>query len=115
MATLVIRSVVGTSLAPGADLPEDPFKCRVRVDFEIGLDGETGAEWFFVIVCTTSMLQEDYRERGFAWGRRVLYVDVFDWDVIMSAVSRLLRNAPAGDWDTKARYVAEFMHWEHDE
>ena len=90
-------------------LPDDPRHCSIYCEATIGPKDSPGEEIFGFQVVTPSALDPGDR---FRWGRGLLIVSAFSWEVIDLALARLLAHASRDSWDEVALELAKNLHWE---
>jgi hypothetical protein len=105
-----IRSLSSPDL-PSHDLPADPHDCAILVEAEIGALGGSGADVFAFQVVTPQYLMRDALPR---WGRGLLIVDRFSWDVVESVLNKLLMHTTRAHWAEVAAELNKELHWEFD-
>jgi hypothetical protein len=91
------------------DLPPDPEECSVSIDVEIGPKGSNGGDRFSFEVVTPKYL---FGVTGTRWGRGLLIVNKFDWQVVESFVAKLLRHSQGETWEDVAKEISKEMPWE---
>ncbi len=110
MQVPTIRSLSSPDL-PSHDLPADPHDCAILIEAEIGAVGQPGADIFSFQVVTRQYLMRDSLPR---WGRGLLIVDRFSWDVVESVLQKLLMHAARPRWTEVAAELNKELHWEFD-
>lgn len=90
-----------------------PF--MLTVDVSIRPDGEhEGADLFYLNVCNFEYVVEEISRSGAFWERDVLVVARWDWDHIERAVRERVKQVEGSDWDSVARELCGWLHWEFD-
>ena len=93
-------------------LPEDPSDCWIVVQADIGPVGTDGADTFTFYVCTLKRLQRALKSEAWQFGRHSLIVERFDWDIVESAIRRMVDDQEAADWDALAAKLGQYGQWE---
>ena len=68
-----------------------------------------GEEIFGFTVTTPSALTPGDR---FQWGRGLLIVDAFSWEIVDLALGRLVAHAHRDTWEQVASELSKNLHWE---
>ena len=92
-------------------LPPDPRHCIVLVQAMVGPADGPGEESFDFSVVTPSYLQSQLGPR---WGRGLLIVESFDWEVVRAAVEERLSSAARDTWDEVGLELNKELCWEFD-
>ncbi len=106
----IVKSIMSADLARPA-LPADVEDCAVAIEVEIGLrDGEGGDLFQFEVVTPTALAR-----RGAAtWGRGLLILPSFSWEVVDRFLSKLVLHASADTWAEVALQLNRELDWEFD-
>ena len=91
-------------------LPEDPEDCSIFVEANIGLEDEEGSDIFSFHVVTPKALHDEIPR----WGRGLLIVDRFSWEIVETSINKLLRHCNGENWEEIASEINKRMHWEFD-
>lgn len=108
MTTPKLKTLMSADLER-PDLPDDPGNCEVFVEATIGPDDSDAAEIFAFTVATPAALTSETR---FRWGRGLLIVPSFSWDVVDLAVARLLAQCCHDSWAEVAHQLNQNLYWE---
>jgi Immunity protein 8 len=90
-------------------LPDDPQHCSIFCEATIGSKDSVGEEIFGFTVVTPSALTPGNR---FQWGRGLLIVTSFSWEIVDLALARLLAHASRDSWHEVAQELNKNLYWE---
>ena len=110
MITPEIKDLVSVDLER-PKLPADPHDCLVALQAKIGPSGSAASESFAFTVVTPSALR---REERFRWGRGLLVVPAFSWEIVDLALARLLARCSRPSWEEVAQELNQELEWEFD-
>ena len=97
-----LRNIRSFDLEPPA-MPDDPLECEVRFEITVGPKDQPGEDTFTFSVVTAAFLA---RYPGAQWGRGKLIVPSFDWQLVITAVARLLAECTRPTWAESAAVLA---------
>lgn len=111
-----VKGLMSLDLPDGQSLPEDPERCCVQMQADIGPAEENGAEIFDFTVCTPSGLGDRLAKdaRPF-WARGILMVERFDWDDVEKALNQFVHSVSGEDWRHVASKLNRFTLWEFED
>ena len=92
-------------------LPDDPDDCEVTLEATIGPDSSDAADIFAFSVVTPTTLG---REAPFRWGRGILIVPTFSWEIVDHALARFLAHCSRDSWEEVAQRLNQNLHWQFD-
>lgn len=93
-------------------LPPDPRNCSVAIQALIGPDDGPGEESFQFEVITRHHLNQS---SGTRWGRGLLILDSFDWNVVRDLLRARLAIATGETWHDVAVQLNKELLWEFDD
>lgn len=70
--------------------PEDESNFGISVRFMIRPEDSAGSESFDILVCTPDWIKSQYAEEKFVWGRHMLTVLDYDFDLIKREIERYI-------------------------
>lgn len=85
------------------------------MEADIGSDDGPGTESFLFYVCTPSKLSRIVQAKQYRWGRPLLVVQRFSWEVVERAVADLCAGIDRESWDEIVTYLTRFVEWEYDD
>ena len=94
------------------ELPEDPENCWIVIQADIGAYGGSGADTFTFYVCTINKLNHNLSIKNFKFGRHLILVKRFDWDIVEHAIKSMLDELEADTWEQLAAKIHEYGEWE---
>jgi hypothetical protein len=92
-------------------MPDDPSDCSISFEATIGLSDSPDGELFAFTVATPLALA---RETRFRWGRGLLVMPSFSWEILDVALARLLARCHRDSWSEIAQELAKQLNWEFD-
>jgi hypothetical protein len=96
--------------------PEDTAYFGISIRLIIGLDTPAGGEESFdLFVCTPDWLKNQCAEIGYVWGRSMLIVHEYDFNLIKREVERYVASCAGDDWLTIARKLSYMGTWEFED
>ena len=105
-----LRHIGSPDLEPPT-LPPDPADCAVQFQAIIGPRGGEEGEAFTFVVVTTAHLA---RTLGYTWGRGLLILDTFQWEIVVRAVAQLLAQCTAPTWGEVMVELNKELVWNSD-
>ena len=90
--------------------PEDAFYFGLQI-FVGELDKE-GADTFQLEVCSPKWLEQHMGAHSYRWGRRLLVMKGFSYDVLRNALDEIINLAVASTWEEVARRLERVIDWE---
>ena len=99
---------------PALFAPADPECCCLWVQAFIGPDDEPGDDTYQLGISTPRWLATEGMERGYEWGRFLLIVPRWDYDLVLRAIAELLAEVDAPDWRTASDRLARYAWAEWD-
>jgi hypothetical protein len=93
------------------NLPAEPDDCEVAIDITIGPVDSVASDIFAFSIITPTALA---RENRFRWGRGLLIVPTFSWEIVDLALDRLLAHCTRPSWKEVARELNQNLLWEFD-
>jgi hypothetical protein len=110
MITPQLKTLVSADL-DRPNVPDEPGNCEVALEATIGPDSSDASEVFAFSVVTPAALG---RETRFRWGRGLLIVPTFSWEIVDHALARLLAHCSRATWPEVARQLNQNLYWEFD-
>lgn len=98
-----------------AHCPADPEKFGLSIRLEVGLVGSSATDLFDLFVCTPYWIQEQLAQEGPVWGRHILLIPRYDYDLVLQAVTRRMDACQGKDWAEVANKLSRFMAWEFED
>lgn len=95
--------------------PEDPNDFGLSVRLMIGLENSTGAESFDILVCTPDWIKHQYEEERSVWGRHMLIVLEYDFDLIKTKIDRYIKSCTGDNWVAIAQQLSRIGAWEFED
>jgi hypothetical protein len=95
--------------------PDDVSNFGTWIRAYIGPQGEAGAEAFDIQVCTADWLKSQCSTQGPLWGRHLLIVDAYDYDVIKASIERYVESCDGDDWASVAGKLSRVGAWEFED
>jgi len=112
----VVKDVIsGDLINPQLDKPDDPTDFCVVLQALIGREDTNGCESFQFVVCTPAWLQRELTTRSSIWGRHLLIVAQYDYDLIMTAINDLCSASAGPDWTTVGERLSRYGFWEFED
>ncbi|HLS47326.1 MAG TPA: Imm8 family immunity protein [Gemmatimonadales bacterium] len=103
-----LRDIQSLDLVP-PELPPDPSDCSIRFHVAIGPRGDDAAsEAYSFQVVTAAHL----RRTGPRWGRGHLFLETFDWPVVVQAIAELMARCARPTWEEVADELTRELRWE---
>ena len=95
--------------------PEDQNNFGIAVRLMIGLENGRGSESFDILVCTPDWLKSQYAEEQYVWGRHMLIMLTYDFNLIKGAIERYIASCTGDDWLTIAQKLSRMGAWEFED
>ena len=95
--------------------PANPENFGISIRLEAGLVGSDAADSFDLFVCTPNWIKEQCTEEGAVWGRHMLLMPEYDYDLMLRAVTREMDACQGKDWHEVANKLARFAAWEFED
>jgi hypothetical protein len=76
---------------------------------------EEGEESFDVIVCTPSWLQAEVERRGIMTGRHYLFMNAYDYDVLVNYITSYCDKLTGNSWQEIAQKLGCLGRWEFED
>lgn len=101
-----LKGIYSIDLPEGdPSLPEDPENCWIVLQADIGLnDGTEAADTFTFYVCTVKKLSAIVKEKNYRFGRHLIIVDRFDWQMVESAIFKICDETGGENWELPINY-----------
>lgn len=95
--------------------PEDESNFGISVRLMIGPEDSSGSESFDILVCTPDWIKSQYAEEKCVWGRHMLIVLDYDFDLIKREIERYIAGCAGEDWPIIARKLSGIGAWEFED
>ena len=95
--------------------PTNPENFGLSIRFEAGLLGSDATDLFDLFVCTPDWIKEQCTQEGAIWGRHILLMPEYDYDLMLQAVTRQMAACQGKDWNEVANKLARFTAWEFED
>lgn len=95
--------------------PSDASNFGTWIRAYVGPQGGRGAETFDIQVCTPDWLKSQCNAQGPLWGRHMLIVNTYDYNVIKAYVERYIANSEGEDWESIAVKLSRIGAWEFED
>lgn len=95
--------------------PDDESNFALPVRLMIGTDDSVGADSFDILVCTPDWIKSQYAEEKCVWGRHMLIVLEYDFDLIKREIERYIATCTGEDWETIAQKLSRIGSWEFED
>lgn len=95
--------------------PEDESNFGISVRLMIGPEDGAGSESFDILVCTPDWIKSQYSEEKCVWGRHMLIVLEYDFDLIRRQIEGYIAGCTGEDWLTIARKLSRMGAWEFED
>jgi hypothetical protein len=99
----------------GTENPPDVENCCVLIEVSVGPKGESGEEYFGVVVATPTWLAEHIADCGYLFARNYLIVNRYDFHVVKSAIYKQFQGVQGASWPDVARRLARYGQWEFED
>lgn len=96
-------------------LPLDPQNAWVIVDAEIGPQDGRGSELFRFYVCTPAFLASDLKDKGYYFGRHLLILAEFSWELVKTAIEKIISSFDESNWSALAEKIGRYGYWEFED
>lgn len=95
--------------------PDDASNFGTWIRAYVGPQGGRGAETFDIQVCTSDWLKLQCATQGPLWGRHMLIVETYDYNVIKAHIERYITNSEGLDWESVAAKLGRIGAWEFED
>jgi hypothetical protein len=95
--------------------PANPENVAISIRLEAGLVGSDATDSFDLFVCTPNWMKEQCTQEGAVWGRHMLLIPEYDYDLILQAVTHRMAACQGKDWHEVANKLARFAAWEFED
>jgi hypothetical protein len=95
--------------------PDDPANFGILVEATIGSSGEPGGDVFSFEVCTSSWLGQEWLQDNYRFGRHLLLLKKYDYNILWNAIEKLCNSVEEADWEQVAQKLGRYGHWEFEE
>jgi len=110
---VVVDAIFSIDLPEGPpQLPPDPEDCWVVVMADIGTADSPGYDEFTFYVCTIKKLQAIVDGDGACFGKHLLVVNRFDWNLVEQAINDLCDSIEGDSWEDIASKLSRYGQWE---
>jgi hypothetical protein len=111
-----LRSLDSPDALDGLDrwLPSDPTDFSITLGAVIGPPATPGGDLFYFTVVGPDWFASNPPGKGFRWGRGLLVLDRWDYEVARRAIADLCLRAEGPDWETVAQRLNQHGWWEFD-
>lgn len=96
------------------ELPPDPEDCWVVVQADIGAVVGDAADEFTFYVCTPGKLTKVLGQKEYLFGRHLLIVPRFDWQIVENAIGAVCEQIRGQSWEEIAGQLNTYGGWELD-
>lgn len=110
-----LRSLSSPEFDVRTGQPADPDNFCVLIEAEIGIRGEAGADLFHFHVCSPMWLAAELQNGRYEWGRRHLFVERWDYQVVQAAVRRLAERQGVDEWSKLVGRLSSWLAWEYED
>lgn len=83
----------------------------IVLDLEVGIEGEIGADIFYITVCTPKWLEENYKKEDLVLGLHFIIVFEYNFERLNNELQRLF-CIEGEDWDEISKKLSYFGAWE---
>ena len=113
----VIKGLWSTDLPNGPPgLPKTPRNCIILLSVDIGLKNESEEDTFDFTVITEEYINNYLKENnGIFFGRGLIIVEEFDWELIERRISKLISGITGDDWKDIAVQISRYGYWEFED
>lgn len=95
--------------------PEVSGDFGISVRLMIGPEETDQSESFDILVCTPTWIQDQLRDESCMWGRHMLIVQEYDYELILQSLSTRIASCTGKSWDAVASKIARFAAWEFED
>lgn len=95
--------------------PDDPVNFGTWIRLMIGPENSTGSESFDILVCTPDWIKVQYEIERAIWGRHMLIVLEYNFDLIKTEVNHYIENCTGSDWGVIAQKLSRIGKWEFED
>lgn len=108
-----LKGISSIDLPGGApELPADPTNCWIVVQADIGAADGDAADEFTFYVCTPAKLMSVFEQEEYVFGKHLLIVPRFDWQVVEMAISTICEQVDGETWEELAEELHVYGGWE---
>src|ERR1043166_69748 len=105
-----IRHIQSLELEP-PNLPPDPANCEIAFQALIGPKDGEGEEVFRFSIVTGKRITEFAEGQ---WGRGKLIMPIFEWNMVVHAVAKLLAQRARATWGEVVAELSKELLWDSD-
>lgn len=98
-----------------ASIPDDPENFCLLVQALVGPPGDQGEESFDFLVCTPNWLYRSLAEQPAIFGRHYLFVQRYDYELIVATIERLCASISCSNWSEVAERLGRYGQWEFED
>ena len=111
-----LRSLDSPDAMDGLDrwTPDDATDFSITLAAAIGPPDAPGSALFYFTVVGPEWFASNPPGKGFRWGRGLLVLDRWDFEVARRAIADLCLRAEGRDWETVAQRLNQYGLWEFD-
>lgn len=95
--------------------PDDESNFGISVRLMIGPENGPGSESFDILVCTPDWLKMKYAEEKMVWGRHMLIVLSYDFNLIKQKIEKEISRCTGDDWATVSEKLSRMGAWEFED
>jgi immunity protein 8 of polymorphic toxin system len=95
--------------------PDDPANFGILVEATIGSPGSPGGDTFSFVTCTPSWLAQEWLEGEYRFGRHLLLLRKYDYNILWNAIEKLCHSVEGKDWDEVAQKLSRYGYWEFED
>jgi hypothetical protein len=100
---------------PQTYAPEDPSQFCILLSVLAGAEGEQGADWFNITVCSPGWLAGHLGVDEVRSGRHYLFAQRWNWPVLEARVRAEFGSQQAATWPELAARLSRFAAWEFED
>ena len=95
--------------------PNDESNFGISVRLMIGVEGEAESESFDILVCTPDWIKCQYSEDKCVWGRHMLIVLEYDFNLIKREIEHYIESCTGVNWQLIAQKLSRMGAWEFED
>jgi len=96
-------------------LPEASKNFGITIRLMVGVEGVDQSESFDILVCTPTWIQDQLILEKYMWGRHMLIVNEYDYELIFQSLSARISSYSGKDWNEVANKIARIAAWEFED